>query len=56
MTFQQWLKELDTHFTRHFGLGHDDFPDYLWYDEYEADCDPLDSFEEWRLQTEDGSL
>ena len=54
MSFEEWLKKLDALFTAEFGLGYDDFPDYMWRDEYDADWTPEDSFAEWMLQTNQG--
>ena len=52
--YEQWLKELNQLFLKRFGLGYDDFPDYMWHDEYEGDCTPEDSFAEWLAQTNEG--
>lgn len=53
-TFEQWYAALNTLFARQFGLGVDDFPDYMWWDEFDADNTPEDSFQEWCLQTNYG--
>lgn len=53
-TYEQWYALLDKCFTRQFGLGVDDFPDYMWFDEFESDCTPEDSFLEWMAQTNGG--
>lgn len=55
VSFDEWIKELDKLFAAEFGgFHHDDFPDYLWHDEWSSDCEPDESFQEWRLITEDG--
>jgi len=49
-SFEEWLKELDKIFIQTIGLTHDDVEDYMWHDEYEAECSPEESFAEWNLQ------
>lgn len=57
MTFETWMTDLNKIFSMHFGgLTSEDFPDYLWHDEYSSGCTPMESFQEWRLQTNDGDL
>jgi hypothetical protein len=51
LTYKEWFKQLDALFTAQFGLGVNDFPDYMWCDEWECDNTPEDSFHEWCLQT-----
>lgn len=47
MNFEQWLKAVDTIFANRTGLHHDDFPDFLWMDEFEAGSSPAEAFEEF---------
>jgi hypothetical protein len=56
MSFEDWKRELNRHFNSAFGLGMDDFPDYNWFDEWDNDCDPEDSFYEWKCMTDAGII
>ena len=47
-TLIEWIKELDKIFIKTFGMNYDDFEDYDWKAEWEAEISPEESFEEWR--------
>lgn len=48
-SFDDWIKALDVHFMGIFGMLHNDFEDYDWYAEWEAQHMPKESFDEWRM-------
>lgn len=47
ISYEDWLKALDVIFVKEVGATHDMFEDWNWYDDYEADCPPQESFDEW---------
>lgn len=55
-SFEVWKKELDDLFMAAYGFGHGDFEDYNWFDEWDNDVDVADSFEEWKLLTDAGTI
>lgn len=48
-SFDEWLRQLDRIFNANYGIGYQDVEDYDWYAEFESECTPRESFEEWRL-------
>lgn len=49
VTFKEWKMVLDVIFCSHIGLLSDDVKDYNWWNEYESNLNPMESFEEWKL-------
>jgi hypothetical protein len=56
MIFQEWMDKVDEHFHAHYGMSHNDFEDYNWFDEFDNEVSPDDSFEEWRCMNESNVL
>lgn len=46
-SFPDWLKRLDQLFVNQFGLPHDHFPDWGWWDAWEAGSSPAEALEEY---------
>lgn len=47
ISYENWLKALDVIFVKEVGATHDMFEDWNWHDDYEANCPPQESFDEW---------
>lgn len=47
-SFDDWLKALDVHFIKLFGVPNSFFEDYDWYSEWNSEIMPREAFEEWR--------
>lgn len=50
-----WMRNLDNLMIANFNMRHDDFEEYSWRDEFDADVPVHDAFEEWRIHTENGA-
>lgn len=46
MTFEQWLKEVDSILVNAIGLSHRDLRDRLWRDAYEGELSPEEAIED----------
>lgn len=46
MTFEQWLREVDTALTSECGLSYLDLPDQPWRDWFDSDMTPQDAAQE----------
>ena len=54
--FQGWMTKLDRLFIAKYGLTHNDFEDYNWFDEYDSEVSPEDAFDEWCCMLESGVI
>jgi len=53
MTYEQWIKEVDTLLNKRYGMSSDSLPDYDWYGEFDGENEPDESVEEYTIQMED---
>lgn len=52
-SFEEFMSKVDLILITKTGLTHSDFEDYDWMAEYESECDPRDSVNEFLLQLEE---
>ncbi len=49
MRFKEWMEAVNALFEDAYnGLSSDDFPDYLWYENYQHGKTPLQVFKQWK--------
>jgi hypothetical protein len=53
MTFKDWKNEVDHLCAKHYGLGVDDLPDWLWFDAYQDCFTPEQAFDNFVLDVID---
>lgn len=46
MTFDEWMKQVDSEIEKHFGLSSDDLPDWTYADAFEDGMKPEDAAQE----------
>ena len=52
MNFEQWMMELNRIFRVNFaGMTSDDFEDWNWFADFDNGQSPLESFREWKDET-----
>jgi hypothetical protein len=47
MTFEQWMQKVNLLFLAEFGVDADEFPDYLWRDEFKNGFTPQQAYDYW---------
>lgn len=52
MALEEFMTALDQLFLETFGLGYEDFPDYLWYDCWANGMTPTQAFDDFRKDNE----